>query len=164
MKKSYGGVVIDRAGRVLLREPTNHYKGHVWTFAKGKPDPDEAPAQTALREVFEETGVRAQIVVKIPGSFDGSTTSNEYFLMSPVEDTAQYDRETLRTVWVTKEEARELIQLTAKARRRRRDLRVLKLAFGLFNALAASVPGVASETDPRTAGWPDMSSRDSGLF
>jgi len=133
VKKAYGGVVIDAAGRVLLREPTDHYKGHVWTFAKGKPEPGESPEQTALREVFEETGVRAAIVLKIPGVFDGSTTSNEYFLMSPIEDSGHYDGETLRTIWATREEARELLLLTTKPRRRRRDLRVLKLAFSLFN-------------------------------
>ncbi len=27
VKKAYGGVVIDPAGKVLLREPTDHYKG-----------------------------------------------------------------------------------------------------------------------------------------
>ncbi len=135
VKKAYGGVVIDTAGRVLLREPTDHYKGHVWTFAKGKPEPGESPEQTALREVFEETGVRAMIVLKIPGTFEGSTTSNEYFLMSPLEDTGQFDGETLRIIWVSKEEARQLLMLTIKPKRRRRDLRVLKLAFGLLNAL-----------------------------
>ncbi len=140
VKKAYGGVVIDPAGRVLLREPTNHYKGHVWTFAKGKPEPGEAPEQTALREVLEETGVRAQIILKIPGAFDGSTTSNEYFLMSPVEDTGQHDSETVRTVWVAKEEAQELIRLTVKPNRRRRDLRVLKMAFKLFSPLEQAAP------------------------
>ncbi len=143
MRKAYGGVVIDPAGRVLLREPTDHYKGHVWTFAKGKPEPGESPEQTALREVFEETGVRATVVLKIPGEFGGSTTSNEYFLMRPIEDTGQHDGETVRTVWVSKEEAGQLLMLTVKPKRRRRDLRVLKLAFGLFNALrlAAEVHG-----------------------
>lgn len=135
MKKAYGGVVIDPAGRVLLREPTDHYKGHAWTFAKGKPEGNESPEQTALREVLEETGIRAKIIAKIPGVFEGSITSNEYFLMTPLEDTGQFDIETLRTAWVAKPQAQQLIRLTLKPRRRRRDLRVLKLAFALFRAL-----------------------------
>ncbi len=138
MKKAYGGVVIDLAGKVLLREPTDHYKGHVWTFAKGKPEPGEAPEQTALREVLEETGVRAKILLRIPGVFDGSTTSNEYFLMSPVEDTGRFDSETIGTTWVTEAEARRMILLTIKPKRRRRDLRVLKVAFALFEALRSA--------------------------
>ena len=144
VKKAYGGVVIDSMGRVLLREPTDHYKGHVWTFAKGKPEWGESPEQTALREVLEETGVRARIVAKVPGVFEGSTTSNEYFLMSPIEDSGQFDAETQRTTWANKEQARQLILLTAKLRRRRRDLRVLKLAFGLFDALQTSGSPLAS--------------------
>ena len=137
MKKAYGGVVINQSGQVLLREPTDHYKGHAWTFAKGKAQPGEAPAATALREVLEETGIRAEIVMKIPGSFDGSTTSNEYFLMRPVEDTGRFDAETQSVTWATQDQARDLILLTLKPRRRRRDLRVLKLAFALFNGLAS---------------------------
>lgn len=163
VRKAYGGIVIDAAGRVLLREPTDHYKGHVWTFAKGKPEPGEAPHETALREVFEETGVRARIVLKIPGSFDGSTTSNEYFLMSPVEDTGHYDGETLRTAWVTRKEARELILLTIKPRRRRRDLRVLKLAFRLFNTFETVGPADAPAQTPGAARPQITSSPDSDL-
>ena len=91
MKKAYGGVVINTEGRVLLREPMDHYKGDFWTFPKGKPEFGESPEQTALREVLEETGYRAEILAKIPGRFEGSRTSNEYFLMVPLEDTGHFD-------------------------------------------------------------------------
>jgi 8-oxo-dGTP pyrophosphatase MutT (NUDIX family) len=131
MKKAYGGVVINAAGEVLLREPANHYKGQLWTFAKGKPQPGEIPEQTALREVLEETGIRARIIERIPGVFSGPCTSNEYFLMSPVENTGIFDAETLSVRWVPRMEAKELIALTQRPGRRRRDLRVLKLAFRL---------------------------------
>src|SRR3712207_8188058 len=52
---TYGGVVMDDAGRVLVREPRNHFSGYVWTFPKGHPDPGETPEEAARREVFEET-------------------------------------------------------------------------------------------------------------
>jgi 8-oxo-dGTP pyrophosphatase MutT (NUDIX family) len=138
VKKAYGGVVIDAEGRVLLREPSGHYNGQVWTFAKGGPNPGETPEQTALREVLEETGVRASIVEKLPGSFDGSSTSNEYFLMVPIEDTRVFDNETTATKWASREEAKQLISLTAKTKRRRRELRVLKVAFRLRERLNES--------------------------
>ena len=32
---AYGGVVINRQGKLLLREPLNHFEGYVWTFPKG---------------------------------------------------------------------------------------------------------------------------------
>ena len=135
MKKAYGGVVINLSGQVLLWELLGYYKGDIWTFAKGKPDAGESPEHTAVREVLEETGCRAEIVAKIPGSFEGSRTVNEYFLMAPVEETAQFDAETQAVRWAAPEEAYELILLNQKPKRRRRDLRVLKLALALFHSL-----------------------------
>lgn len=135
MRKSYGGIVINSKGQVLLREPADHYKGDVWTFAKGRPFPDESPEQTALREVLEETGYQAEIAAKIPGSFEGKRTSNEYFLMFPVAATKEFDEETWSVRWAGAEEARQLIQLNRKPNRRRRDLRVLKLALALSRSV-----------------------------
>lgn len=37
----------------------------VWALPKGNLDPGEEPAETALREVFEETGVEGRIVEKL---------------------------------------------------------------------------------------------------
>jgi len=135
MRKAYGGVIINSKGKVLLREPADHYKGDVWTFAKGRPFPGESSQETARREVLEETGFQAEIVAKIPGCFDGKRTRNEYFLMVPIEDTNQFDEETQSIRWASAEEARQLIQLNRKPNRRRRDLRVLKLAFALSQSL-----------------------------
>ena len=105
MKKAYGGIVINAFGQVLLREPAGHLQGVSWTFPKGKQKFGETPERTALREVYEETGVRAEIVAKIPGSFDGPRTSSEYFLMRAVEETHQFDRETKSIAWMAWEEA-----------------------------------------------------------
>src|SRR5262249_38416375 len=99
MRKAYGGIVINSKGLVLLREPAGHYKGDVWTFAKGRPFAGESPEETALREVREETGYEAEIAAKIPGCFDGKRTSNEYFLMLPILDTHQFDEETQSIRW-----------------------------------------------------------------
>jgi 8-oxo-dGTP pyrophosphatase MutT (NUDIX family) len=132
MKKAYGGVVIDDRGQVLLREPANHHNGYVWTFAKGKPNLGESPEQTALREVLEETGVVARIVMRIPGAFDGTSKSNEYFLMSPIEDTGRFDSETVAVRWASEEEAKLLILRTVKVSGQERDLRVLEAAFAAW--------------------------------
>jgi len=148
MKKAYGGVVINPGGQVLLREPAGHYKGDVWTFAKGKSEFGESPEQTAVREVLEETGYRAKIIAKIPGSFDGSRTSNEYFLMVPVEETEHFDAETQAVRWATGQEARQLIELNQKPKRRRRDLRVLKLALALVRCLEPAL-GSSDRSQPQ---------------
>ena len=128
---AYGGVVIDGDERVLLREPRGHYDNYVWTFPKGRPNDGESPEAAALREVQEEAGVRAEIVKRIPGSFEGGTTENIYFLMRPLAETGKFDKETAAVRWATREEAEELIQQTTNKKGRERDLRVLEAAFAL---------------------------------
>ncbi|WP_027480494.1 NUDIX hydrolase [Deinococcus pimensis] len=57
-----GGVVIDERGAVLLLK----YRGGGWTFPKGHLDPGERDEDAAVREVLEETGVRARVVAPLP--------------------------------------------------------------------------------------------------
>ena len=58
---SCGGIVIFR-GKILLlyKNFKNRYEG--WVLPKGTVEKDEEYPETALREVREETGVRASIV------------------------------------------------------------------------------------------------------
>jgi 8-oxo-dGTP diphosphatase len=128
---SYGGVVIREDGRVLLREPTKHFGGYVWTLPKGGADPGESPEEAAVREVREETGVIAKVVGRVPGEFPGTTGVTVFFRMSFVEDTGAFDWETKSIVWADIEEARRLIQLTKTSTGRARDLAVLEAAFKL---------------------------------
>lgn len=135
LKPAFGGVIFDDDGKVLLREPGGHFDGYVWTFAKGRPNPGETPEEAAPREVQEETGVRARIVREIPGAFDGGTTRNRYFLMSPVDQVAGPLHETSSVRWVTPEEARALIGLTRNVAGRQRDLAVLEAALDARKAV-----------------------------
>jgi 8-oxo-dGTP pyrophosphatase MutT (NUDIX family) len=130
-KVAYGGVIFNADGQVLLREPKNHWDGYVWTFAKGRPDPNETPEQTALREVQEETGVRARIIAPIPGEFPGGTTLNTYFLMvpeGPTQPQGQALPETASICWVRPDEARSLIKQTKNKVGKDRDLLILEAA------------------------------------
>ena len=132
---AYGGVVIDEAGRVLLREPKNHFDYYVYTFPKGRPDEGESPEQAALREVREETGVEAEIVDAIPGTFAGGTTSNAYFLMRPIHAHGDFDRyETESVCWVDWREAEAKLAETTNAKGRARDLAVLAAARAAWQA------------------------------
>ena len=58
---SCGGVVIFR-GKILLlyKNYRNKYEG--WVLPKGTVEPGEEYEETAVREVREETGVRAGII------------------------------------------------------------------------------------------------------
>ena len=128
---AFGGVVIDTNGRVLLRKPAGEFDGYVWTFAQGRPKPGQTAEDAALCEVEEETGWVCQIICRIPGSFEGGTTANEYFLMRPLKDTGHFDSETQEIVWVRPSEAKDLIKMTRNTTGRKRDLAVLEAAMAV---------------------------------
>jgi diadenosine hexaphosphate hydrolase (ATP-forming) len=140
MKRAYGGILINDSGRVLLRKPRGLHKTRVWTFAKGKSENGESAEQTALREVLEETGVRAKIVRRLVMAAGEPTAQDDYFLMVPVEETGRFDEETTAIVWATKAEAEELISMTEDLERRTRDLRLLQGAFELYGSVRGLLP------------------------
>jgi 8-oxo-dGTP pyrophosphatase MutT (NUDIX family) len=64
---SAGGILVKTIrGRPMVAaiRPQGKPEG-VWALPKGNLDPGEKPEATALREVFEETGVRGQLVEKL---------------------------------------------------------------------------------------------------
>jgi len=129
---AYGGVVVDAKGRILLREPTNHFDDYVWTFPKGRPNGGETQEETAPRETLEETGVFAEIVARIPGTFPGGVTDNIYFLMRPTGRTeSPCTRETASVLWTPPDKARRLIGETTNPVGLKRDLAVLEAAIAL---------------------------------
>lgn len=126
--RAFGGVVVAPDGHVLLREVAGHHGGYVWSFAKGRPKPGEHPRQTALREVLEETGVQARILLPLPGSFGGTTTRSHFFLMIADPRDVRLDfgsRETSRLRWALPDEARRLVGETTAPVGRARDLALL---------------------------------------
>jgi 8-oxo-dGTP diphosphatase len=54
-------IVLDDNERALL---VHHNKIGLWLYPGGHIDPNEDPAQAALREVREETGIHAQVVTE----------------------------------------------------------------------------------------------------
>ncbi len=125
---AYGGVLLTCSGKILLREPTNHFDGYVWTFAKGKPSVSDTPEKTALREVEEETGYVAEIVDVLPGVFKSGLSSNAYFVMRHHGSQKAFDWETWGTRWVNFDEAERLINETTNVKGQQRDLAVLAAA------------------------------------
>lgn len=149
-KRAFGGVVVDTSGRILLREVANHFDGYVWTFAKGRPDPGESPREAALREVKEEMGVDARILLPLPGTFAGGTTQTQFFLM--VVDARQVDmahrcKETSGLCWALPQEAERLIAQTTNALGRERDLKVLQEALRYLPAPAPFQRPIARKED-----------------
>lgn len=71
-----GGIVADQQNRVLMI-----YRLGCWDFPKGKAEPGEQYAQTALREVSEETGLYAlELGRALPKTYHTYTLQGEPIL------------------------------------------------------------------------------------
>lgn len=162
--QAYGGILLTRTGQILLREPTNHFDGYVWTFPKGKPDAGETSDEAALREVLEETGYRAEILDTLPDVFLSGLSSNAYFIMRNLGDQSSFEWETQNTCWVDFKEAERLICQSTNVKGRLRDLAVLAAAKRWYQVNQAVLrsneecdnPKLAKKTDWETHPFPQQ--------
>lgn len=135
------------AGGVVLR--SNHYGGtevliiqhkahDTWGFPKGWVEPGESAEEAALREVEEETGVRAEIVRALePTRYTIRRKSRErnkvvsWFLMQAIGTGQQTHAHEVRAVeWMEAEQGRT--QLTYDL-----DRALLDSAVRLYNAIGS---------------------------
>ena len=73
-KKAASGVVIEEAdGRVWLIHPTNQFGGYEASFPKGTAEPDLSLQANAIKEAFEESGLKIEITGFI-GDFARTTS------------------------------------------------------------------------------------------
>ena len=75
-------VVLDEHDRVLL---VHHNKLGQWLYPGGHIDPNEDPAQAALREVREETGIDAEIISDSLPTFTGVAVLPSPFLITEMD-------------------------------------------------------------------------------
>lgn len=150
-EQSYGGIIFDEQGRILLRKPKGNFDGYAWTFPKGHMDSaTEHPVETALREVEQESGHTGQIIGLLPGQYQagkGATKNNFFLMKSAGFDPSKMDDETEDLIWATPEEAEKLIQQGKNKAGVKRDLAILKAAtteyaaMGDYQAQTTSVSG-----------------------
>jgi len=108
-----------------------------WSLAKGTPDPGETMAETALREVREETGLDVEMQAPIKSIdywFAGRGGDVRYhktvhfYLMVPVGgDTSLHDPEFDVVEWFSSEKALEVLQYANEAEVLRRALEMISL-------------------------------------
>lgn len=67
------GIVLINAERRIFAGQRIDNPGEAWQMPQGGIDGDEKPKQAALRELYEETGVRADLVEKIAKTDDWLT-------------------------------------------------------------------------------------------
>ncbi len=108
---SAGGIVV-KDGKVLV---TQHSKHKGWDFPKGHIEAGESQEEAALREVAEETGVKAEIIEKVGQTeyfyYDGGEKAFKtvvFFLMKFLEQgEATTAFEVSGTVWLLPEDVEE---------------------------------------------------------
>jgi 8-oxo-dGTP diphosphatase len=115
---SAGGVVVNRAGRVLVV----NQRGRSWSLPKGHVEPGEDTLAAARREIYEESGLRELRLIKPLGSYqrlkigfnggeDGSEVKNlTFFLFETDEETLRpIDPDNPEARWVEKSEVANLL-------------------------------------------------------
>jgi ADP-ribose pyrophosphatase YjhB (NUDIX family) len=115
---SAGGLVIDRRGRIALVRQRNRKGRWRWTLPKGRIDRGETTEAAALREVYEESGLRGRIVQPIT-LHNGRLHFTTFFEMALERDDGVHDDETKEVRLVPFSEAAHML-------RGRRDLQVLR--------------------------------------
>ncbi len=109
MIEAAGGVVWRRAGGAVEVLVVHRPAYDDWTFPKGKPALGEAPEETALREVREETGIECR-----PDGFAGETRYRiadgtpklvRYWTMQPVSGSFRPNQEVDEVRWLPPREA-----------------------------------------------------------
>lgn len=82
-KVAAGTVIVEPDGRVWLTAPTNRFGGYNASFPKGRPSSGMSLPATALKETFEESGLRVRLLswlVDVPRS----ETYTRYYLAQRV--------------------------------------------------------------------------------
>ena len=74
-----GVVIVEDDGRVWAVAPSNRFGGYDATFPKGRVDPGVNLQATAIREAFEESGLRVQILAHLVDSAR-TLTHTRYYL------------------------------------------------------------------------------------
>lgn len=76
---STGLVVVEPDGRIWIVAPKDGYGGYANTFPKGGLEAGLTAQQNALKEVWEEAGLRAEITDYL-GDFAGTTSTTRYYI------------------------------------------------------------------------------------
>jgi len=124
---SAGGVVLDSLEgepSVYIIRPASWPGG--WAYPKGQVDEGETKQKAAVREVFEETGLRAKILPgkSYIGKGEGSYAVAHFYLMVKTGGSAKRTDETKGIRLVTLDEAERLFQQVGNTR----DLRITRKA------------------------------------
>jgi ADP-ribose pyrophosphatase YjhB (NUDIX family) len=78
-----GAVVVEPDGRIWLVAPSNAFGGYQATFPKGRVEPGASLQATAIKEVWEESGLRVVLTAYL-GDFSRTQTFTRFYLATRV--------------------------------------------------------------------------------
>lgn len=110
-----GGLVFRKTPKGNLKILVVHRPRHDdWSLPKGRADKGETSEETAVREVFEETGFNCRIVAPIGTTrhrIRSGIKEVNWFAMRPLPDSPGFkkNKEVDAIQWVTRRQARELL-------------------------------------------------------
>ena len=76
---SSGLIIREKDGRVWLMRPKDAYGGYDATFPKGRVEPNLSMQANAIKEAWEETGLKAKITGLL-GDREGDVTTTRYYI------------------------------------------------------------------------------------
>ena len=127
--QSYGVILFDEKGRILLRKPKDGFGGAEWTFAKGGGS-HKLPATTALAELAEETGYEADLITAMPKGYKGKTTKTNFFIGKKTgKNLDLMDDETSQVAFMSYADAHAAIMKSPDPVVRARDISILNDAY-----------------------------------
>lgn len=78
-KTGAGVIVVEDDGRIWLISPTNEFGGYKNTFPKGTVDPNLTMQENAIKEAWEETGLKVDII-GVLGDYERGTSKARYYI------------------------------------------------------------------------------------
>lgn len=135
---SAGGIVYKKEGQKLVWLIAQHSQHKGWVFPKGligDHKKGESSVETAVREVKEETGADAKIIVKLkkPATYfytwqkEKRFKTVSYFLMEYVSgDISDHDFEMSAVEWVNEHDVEERLSYKADKQAFQEVLKIIK--------------------------------------
>lgn len=109
--RTSGGVIVNEYDEVIVVSQ----KGKSWSLPKGHLEPNETELEAAIREIYEESGVKELEFVKLLGSYERYGMSNElefktmtFFLFKALkQELHPIDKDNPEAIWLHKDKVSE---------------------------------------------------------